>query len=154
VFHIHILGVRYKLVSSFLSLAKWARAHSLYTRCQRKLPDSHNPMTHADLIPSLFIPYCYPGVSHLLAYESNYLSDQCCTFSFLFILIHTMEAHPYYISPHCAMTTSCAGLPSGLATVRVFSILVTTSMPSMTLPNTTCLPFRWGVPLFEVMMKN
>jgi hypothetical protein len=59
-----------------------------------------------------------------------------------------------HISPHCAMTTSCAGLPSGLATVRVFSILFTTSMPSMTLPNTTCLPLRWGVPLLDVMMKN
>jgi hypothetical protein len=52
------------------------------------------------------------------------------------------------------MTTSCAGLPSGLATVRVFSILLTTSMPSMTLPKTTCLPLRWGVPLLDVMMKN
>jgi hypothetical protein len=47
-----------------------------------------------------------------------------------------------HISPHCAMTTSCAGLPSGFARVRVFSILVTTSMPSMTFPKTTCLPFK------------
>jgi hypothetical protein len=27
-------------------------------------------------------------------------------------------------------------------------------MPSMTLPKTTCLPLRCGVPLFAVMMKN
>jgi hypothetical protein len=36
----------------------------------------------------------------------------------------------------------------------VFSIFVTTSIPSITLPKTTCLPFRWGVPCFAVMMKN
>lgn len=59
-----------------------------------------------------------------------------------------------HISPHCEITTSCTGFPSGFATVLVFSIFVTTSIPSMTLPKTTCLPFRWGVPCFAVMMKN
>ncbi len=52
------------------------------------------------------------------------------------------------------MATSCTGLPSGFATVRVFSILVTISMPSITLPKTTCLPFKCGVPPGAVMMKN
>lgn len=51
--------------------------------------------------------------------------------------------HPsdIHISPHWEMTTSCSGLFSACVT-RVFSILVTTSIPSTTRPKTTCLPFK------------
>lgn len=55
-----------------------------------------------------------------------------------------------HISPHWAMATSCIGLSIEL--VRVCSIFLTTSMPSITLPKTTCLLLRWGVAV--VVMKN
>lgn len=55
-----------------------------------------------------------------------------------------------YISPHCAIVTSVAGLLSPLT--RVFSTLCTTSIPSITLPKTTCLLFKNGVG--TVVMKN
>lgn len=54
-----------------------------------------------------------------------------------------------YISPHMEMETSWTGFSSR---VRTFSILRTTSMPSTTLPKTTCLPFRCGAG--AVRMKN
>lgn len=54
-----------------------------------------------------------------------------------------------YISPHCAMDTSCAGF--SLITL-VFSTFFTTSMPSITFPKTTCLLFKNGVG--TVVMKN
>jgi hypothetical protein len=57
-----------------------------------------------------------------------------------------------HISPHWAMITSRLGLSRSEAPVRVFSILRATSMPSTTLPKTTCLLFRKGVA--TVVMKN
>jgi hypothetical protein len=54
-----------------------------------------------------------------------------------------------HISPHCAMVTSCVGLSRS---VRVFSIIRTMSIPSITLPKTTCLLFRKGVAV--VVIKN
>lgn len=54
-----------------------------------------------------------------------------------------------HISPHCAITTSCAGFSD---LVRIFSIFLTVSKPSMTLPKTQCFPFRKGVG--TVVMKN
>lgn len=54
-----------------------------------------------------------------------------------------------HISPHWAMTTSWFGFSR---VVLVCSIFLTTSMPSMTLPNTTCLLFRYAVA--TVVMKN
>ena len=50
------------------------------------------------------------------------------------------------------MATSRFGTSRPRLPVLVFSILVTTSMPSTTLPNTTCLPSRKGVG--TVVMKN
>lgn len=55
----------------------------------------------------------------------------------------------HHISPHCATTTSVAGLSPRS---RVFSTFRTTSIPSTTLPKTTCLLFRNGVG--TVVMKN
>lgn len=55
-----------------------------------------------------------------------------------------------YISPHKEMTTGNCGASFGF--VRVFSILRTTSIPSMTLPKTTCLLSRKGVG--TVVMKT
>lgn len=57
-----------------------------------------------------------------------------------------------HISPHCAITTSMFGTSLPLYPVFVASILLTTSMPSTTLPNTTCFPSRKGVG--TVVMKN
>ena len=57
---------------------------------------------------------------------------------------------PPHISPHCATTTSWVGRSS--LPVRMFSTLRTTSMPSTTLPKTTCFPFRKGAG--AVVMKN
>ncbi len=54
-----------------------------------------------------------------------------------------------YISPHWEITTSVAGFSPR---VRVFSTLRTTSIPSTTFPNTTCLLFRKGVG--TVVTKN
>lgn len=56
----------------------------------------------------------------------------------------------YYISPHCAIVTSWFGLSS--RPTLTFSIFFTTSMPSTTLPKTTCLLLRNGVG--TVVMKN
>ena len=47
------------------------------------------------------------------------------------------------------MMTSCVGFS---LMVLVFSIFLTTSMPSITFPKTTCLLFRKGVA--TVVMKN
>ena len=55
----------------------------------------------------------------------------------------------HHISPHWAITTSWFGFS---LVVRVFSIFLTTSMPSTTLPNTTCLLLRKGVG--TVVIKN
>lgn len=55
-----------------------------------------------------------------------------------------------YISPHREMTTGSWGASLGF--VRVFSILRTTSIPSTTLPKTTCLLSRKGVG--TVVMKT
>lgn len=44
----------------------------------------------------------------------------------------------YFSSPQSAMTTLAFGVP---LFVPCFSIALTTSMPSTTLPNTTCFPF-------------
>ena len=55
-----------------------------------------------------------------------------------------------HISPHSATTTSWFGRSS--FPVRTFSTFFTTSMPSTTLPKTTCFPFRNGVG--TVVMKN
>ena len=57
-----------------------------------------------------------------------------------------------YISPHCAMMTSKSGTSRPRRPVLVASIFLTTSMPSTTLPKTTCLPSRNGVG--TVVMKN
>lgn len=59
--------------------------------------------------------------------------------------------HSNYISPHIAMAQSMAGLSPGFV-VLVFSIFLTTSMPSTTRPKTTCLLFKNGVG--TVVMKN
>jgi hypothetical protein len=45
-----------------------------------------------------------------------------------------------HISPHCEMVTSWSGLDSEF--VRVCSTFLTTSIPSITRPKTTCLPFK------------
>lgn len=52
---------------------------------------------------------------------------------------NTIQTQTSYISPHIAIATSCTGFSS---LVRTFSIFRTTSMPSTTLPKTTCLPFK------------
>ena len=46
----------------------------------------------------------------------------------------------YHISPHIAILTSCPGLSPALT--LTFSIFLTTSIPSATCPNTTCLPSK------------
>ena len=51
--------------------------------------------------------------------------------------------------PQLAMTTVLLVLPEREPTP---SISVTTSIPSTTLPNTTCFPSKWAV--FAVQMKN
>lgn len=61
------------------------------------------------------------------------------------------DHHSYHISPHCAITMSATGLLS--PRTRVFSTLRTTSIPSMTLPKTTCLPFRKGVGTWVDVIK-
>lgn len=59
---------------------------------------------------------------------------------------------PGHISPHKATTTSKLGTSRPRYPVLVFSIFRTTSMPSTTLPKTTCLLSRKGVG--TVVMKN
>lgn len=54
-----------------------------------------------------------------------------------------------YISPHCVITTSVVGRSR---MQRTFSILRTTSIPSITLPNATYWPSRKGCAL--LVMKN
>merc|ERR1712100_809839 len=51
--------------------------------------------------------------------------------------------------PQSAITTGCDVLPSLEPTASTF---FTTSMPSVTLPKTTCLPSKCGV--WPVQMKN
>lgn len=46
----------------------------------------------------------------------------------------------YHISPHITILTSCPGLSPALT--LTFSIFLTTSIPSATCPNTTCLPSK------------
>ena len=55
-----------------------------------------------------------------------------------------------HISPHCEIITGIFGLLFG--PVGTFSIFLTTSMPSRTRPNTTCLPSRKSH--FWQVMKN
>lgn len=60
--------------------------------------------------------------------------------------------NPAHISPHWAIVTSRSGTSRPRRPVLVRSIFSTTSRPSITFPNTTCLPSRWGVG--TVVTKN
>ncbi len=90
-------------------------------------------------------------IFHILDFR---LASKGHTHSLLHYKPLRLPAHlqPPHISPHCEMTTSRFGTSLPLYPVLVFSILRTTSMPSATLPNTTCLPSRKGVG--TVVMKN
>ena len=80
--------------------------------------------------------------------ESRALSRSMCAD---FLLSHGTAKLPH-ISPHWAIVTSRFGTSLPRYPVLVFSIFLTTSMPSTTWPKTTCLPSRKGVG--TVVMKN
>lgn len=65
-------------------------------------------------------------------------------------VLQSDECHSYASTPQSSMTTRRAGRPP-LSTVT-FCSLSTTSSPSSTRPNTTCLPLSQGVS--AVVMKN
>lgn len=85
---------------------------------------------------------------------ANAYKHVCCENIFLLLsLRNDTKKHVLicsYISPHWDTVTGILGLLFG--PVGTFSIFLTTSKPSRTLPNTTCLPSRKSH--LEQVMKN
>jgi hypothetical protein len=109
------------------------------------------------LLPAFFILESFPK----LYFRDSLLLQLTLIFHFHF---SALGSHPHlkpkpnlanltpHISPHKLITTSKFGTSFPRYPVFVFSIFRTTSMPSTTLPKTTCLPSRKWVG--TVVMKN